>query len=50
MNDYFIDRSEWIEEMFFDAWSNYEDLKEQQEQDDYFSQALTPEQRNRNLR
>ena len=29
--DYYFDRNEAVEEMFFDAWDNYQDLKEEEE-------------------
>lgn len=49
--NYYFDTNEAVEEMFFDAWSNYEDIKEQQEEDDYFSHpSLSAAERNRNLR
>ena len=49
--DYYFDRNEAVEEMFYDAWDNRQDLKEAEAEDDWFSHpSLTPAQRNPNLR
>ena len=50
--DYYFDRNEAVEEMFYDAWDNYQDLKEDDEEvEDYFSHpSLTAAERNPNLR